>query len=399
MLFVIGSDSDYSADEDQRHDDSELEVSVQEAPAKKLGPTWSQPRFVIIAVMGLIGGVLGAVFLPGLMEQISDMLNREGYIPYRSYGYTYPAMALLGLILGSGLGRLFVQLVTGVAYRLKTMDVGDRVDLILGGFAGIVASIPFLFIFQGVAAIATPFLFTFLIVGFSAVSIYALRSLSEVLPWHKGVSQTRRTGIKVLDTNVLIDGRLYDLIRTGFLEGEMYLPNFVLEELQDIADASDSLRRQRGRRGLEVLRRIQSENTVKVGVYDKHAADDREKVDARLVRIAKAIGGDLVTNDYNLNKVASIQNVQVLNINDLALALRPAVLPGEMLEVTIIREGSQYGQGVGYLDDGTMVVVENGRDSIGQTTEVAVSQVIQTERGKMIFASIDDEEEPPRRRR
>ncbi len=398
MLFVVGSDSDYSAEEDLRQMEDESEAGDIE-PVKKLKPNWSQPRFVVIAALGLVGAVLGAALLPGGMERVTALINSE-FIPYRNYWYTYPAMALLGLILGSGLGRLLVQLVTGVAYRLKTMDVGDRVDLILGGFAGIVASIPFLFIFQGVAAIATPFLFMFLIIGFSAVSIYALRSLSEVLPWHKGVAQTRRTGIKVLDTNVLIDGRLYDLIRTGFLEGEMYLPNFVLEELQDIADASDSLRRQRGRRGLDVLKRIQADYTVKVGVYDKYAPDDREKVDARLVRIAKTIGGDLVTNDYNLNKVASIQNVQVLNINDLALALRPAVLPGEMLEVTIIREGSQFGQGVGYLDDGTMVVVENGRDSIGTTTEVAVSQVIQTERGKMIFAAIDPEEEaPPRRRR
>jgi uncharacterized protein YacL len=219
----------------------------------------------------------------------------------------------------------------------------------------------------------------------------ALRSMSEVLPWTQHSVTGKRSGIKVLDTNVLIDGRIYDLARTGFLEGEVYIPSFVLQELQHIADSSDALRRQRGRRGLEILRHLQSDFTVEVGKYDRYANDPDEEVDSRLVRIAKAIGGDLVSNDFNLNRVARIQEVQVLNINDLALALRPNVLPGETLEVTVIREGNQAGQGVAYLEDGTMVVVEHGKRLMNETHPVEVTQVIQTERGKMIFASAMNE--------
>lgn len=206
-----------------------------------------------------------------------------------------------------------------------------------------------------------------------------------------------------MDTNVLIDGRVLDILKSGFLDGDLYVPNFVLQELQNIADSSDALRRQRGRRGLEVLRQIQAEFPVEVGAHDKLAGPANEPVDARLVKLAKSLGADLVSNDFNLNRVASIQSVKVLNVNDLALAMRPNVLPGELLEVALIREGNQYGQGVGYLDDGTMVVVENAREMIGSTVNVPVTQVIQTERGKMIFAdaseSVTESDPGPLRRR
>jgi uncharacterized protein YacL len=212
--------------------------------------------------------------------------------------------------------------------------------------------------------------------------------MEEALPWYAvgGGAKKKKTGIKILDTNVLIDGRVYDLVKTGFIEGELYIPLFVLNELQYIADSQDSLKRVRGRRGLDYVKRMQTEFSLSVGNYDRFAADQNEKVDARLVKIAKAVGGDLVTSDFNLNRVATVQQVKVLNINEVALALRPEVLPGETLAVHVVKEGNQYLQGVGYLDDGTMVVVEHGRELIGQDAEVTVTQVIQTERGKMIFA-------------
>ncbi|MBS1724233.1 MAG: TRAM domain-containing protein [Armatimonadetes bacterium] len=302
------------------------------------------------------------------------------------------ALALLGAMLGGGAGSLVLNAAEAYSQRWSKLETGDRVNLFLGIVAGIICSLPFLIALSNLGPLAATLLMVGLTFGFSALSIYALHSMEEVLPWKKGEIRGRRSGTKILDTNVLIDGRIYDLLRTGFLEGELYVPKFVLHELQHIADSADSLRRQRGRRGLEVLRHLQSEHTVEIGTHDRLAMDEKEEVDARLVRLAKALGADLVSNDYNLNRVASIQEVRVLNINDLALALRPNVLPGETLELTIIREGNQHGQGVGYLEDGTMVVVESGKPHIGESVIVTVTQVIQTERGKMIFGTAPDEE-------
>jgi uncharacterized protein YacL len=260
-------------------------------------------------------------------------------------------------------------------------------------FVGVVVSLPFLVLFQsiGVSIALLPVLILAVTLGFVSVSIYALQSMEEILPWSRNRGKARRTGIKILDTNVIIDGRIYDVARAGFMEGEVYVPGFVLDELQYIADDHNGLRRQRGRRGLEVLKHLQAEFPLQVRIYDKFAPDPSEPVDARLVRLAKAIGADIVTNDFNLNRVAALQDVKVLNLNDLALALRPNVLPQESLNLTIIREGNQPGQGIGYLEDGTMVVVENGRQAIGETVEVLVTQVIQTERGKLIFGEIRED--------
>lgn len=297
------------------------------------------------------------------------------------------ALALMGAMFGGGLGNLVVKTSERGAERWGQMETGDRVNLFLGTVVGIIGSLPFLIAFGNLGPAVASLLTLGLTLGFSALSVYALNSMEEVLPWKKGEIRGRRSGIKVLDTNVLIDGRIYDLVRTGFLEGEIYVPKFVLKELQHIADSADALRRQRGRRGLEVLKHLSAEHPVEVGTHDRFASDESEDVDSRLVRLAMALGADLVSNDYNLNRVAGIQDVRVLNINDLALSLRPTILPGEVLELQIIREGSQQGQGVGYLDDGTMIVVENGREHIGETIDVTVTQVIQTERGKLIFGS------------
>jgi uncharacterized protein YacL len=310
-------------------------------------------------------------------------IELSGY-PGSSNPIVVAAMALLGAIIGGGIGNIVASFFEKFAKKWDGMEMGDKVSLFLGIFAGIVASIPFLFALQGLGGIAAPLLTLALVLGFSALSILALRSMEEVLPWNRGRGAGKRTGKKILDTNVIIDGRILDVARSGFLQGEIYVPKFVIDELQHIADSSDPLRRQRGRRGLEVLRLLQSDYDLEVGSEDGRIAPGGE-VDDRLVKLALALGGDLVSNDYNLNKVASLQKVRVLNINDLALSLRPNVLPGELLVVTVIREGNQPGQGIGYLEDGTMVVIEHGRAHIGHTTEVTVTQVIQTERGKMIF--------------
>lgn len=190
---------------------------------------------------------------------------------------------------------------------------------------------------------------------------------------------------KVLDTSVIIDGRVVDICRAGFLEGELIVPSFVLEELRHIADSSDALKRNRGRRGLDVLNSLQKELQYPVRVENIDIPDANE-VDDKLLKAAKNLGGKVLTTDYNLNKVASIQGVSVLNINELANAMRPIALPGEEMVVHVIKDGKENGQGVGYLDDGTMIVIEGGRRFIGETVGVTVTSVLQTAAGRMIFA-------------
>ncbi len=197
------------------------------------------------------------------------------------------------------------------------------------------------------------------------------------------------SGSVLLDTSVIIDGRIADISRTGFIQGEMVVPRFVLNELQHIADSSDALRRRRGRRGLEMLRRLQDDavNPVSVADVDVEGAQD---VDDKLVLAAKRMRSPIVTNDYNLNRVAQLQGVQVLNVNELANAVKALFLPGESIDIEIIQEGKEVGQGVGYLDDGTMVVVEDGKPYIGQRSEVVVTKVLQTSAGRMLFARIEE---------
>ncbi|WP_409290958.1 PIN/TRAM domain-containing protein [Peribacillus sp. SCS-37] len=190
---------------------------------------------------------------------------------------------------------------------------------------------------------------------------------------------------KILDTSVIIDGRIADICQTGFLEGTIVIPQFVLGELQHIADSSDALKRNRGRRGLDILNRIQKELAVKVEMYEGDF-DEIQEVDSKLVKLAKLTGGMVVTNDFNLNKVCEFQKVAVLNINDLANAVKPVVLPGEEMNIQVIKDGKEQNQGIAYLDDGTMIVVEDGRNYIGKRIDVMVTSVLQTSAGRMIFA-------------
>jgi uncharacterized protein YacL len=210
----------------------------------------------------------------------------------------------------------------------------------------------------------------------------------ESLPLVDGIEPTSRQ-IKILDTNVIIDGRISDVCRAGFVEGTIYIPGFVLDELQHIADSSDSLKRARGRRGLDILNAMRSQMSLLVRSLDVRAEfAPNEEVDSKLVKLAAKLGGAIVTNDFNLNKVAELQGVPVLNINELANALKPVVLPGEEMRVMVIKEGKEMNQGIGYLDDGTMIVIDGARKRIGETLEVAVTSVLQTAAGKMIFATI-----------
>ncbi len=207
-------------------------------------------------------------------------------------------------------------------------------------------------------------------------------------PFSKNAPHSENT--KILDTSVIIDGRIADVTETGFVEGTLIIPQFVLNELQHIADSSDSIKRTRGKRGLEVLHHIQKQAGVDVRIVDKDFPSVKE-VDSKLIELAKEVHGKIVTNDSNLNKVAELQGIEVLNINELANSLKPVVLPGEEITVKILKEGKEMGQGVAYLDDGTMIVVDNGRRQMGKTVDVIVTSVLQTPAGRMIFARLKEE--------
>jgi uncharacterized protein YacL len=195
--------------------------------------------------------------------------------------------------------------------------------------------------------------------------------------------------LKILDTSVIIDGRIADIAETGFIEGTFIIPQFVLRELQLVADSSDSLKRNRGRRGLDILSRIQKNPDLHIRIVEEDFPQVRD-VDMKLLELAKLLNGKVVTNDFNLNKVAQIHGVEVLNINELANSLRPVVLPGELMKVFILKEGKEHSQGIAYLDDGTMVVVDNARKMISKTIEISVTSVLQTTAGKMIFGRFDE---------
>jgi uncharacterized protein YacL len=198
-----------------------------------------------------------------------------------------------------------------------------------------------------------------------------------------------KRNFKILDTSVIIDGRIADVCETGFIDGTLIVPQFVLRELQLVADSSDQLKRNRGRRGLDILQRMQKMGSVQVQIVEEDFPQMVE-VDMKLIELAKQFEGKIVTNDFNLNKVAQLQGVAVLNVNELANALKPVVLPGETMRVFILKEGKEYNQGVAYLDDGTMVVVDNAKKMISKTIDIAVTSVLQTTAGKMIFGKFEE---------
>ena len=224
-----------------------------------------------------------------------------------------------------------------------------------------------------------------LIVGANKGDLLNLAALGGIF----GGEKQSKKSYKILDTSVIIDGRIADIAETGFLDGTIVIPQFVLRELQLVADSADSLKRNRGRRGLDILQRLQKVASVQIQIVEDDFPAVRE-VDLKLIELAKLYEGKIITNDFNLNKVAQLQGVEVLNINELANSLKPIVLPGEVMKVFILKEGKEYNQGVAYLDDGTMVVVDNAKKMISKTIDISVTSVLQTTAGKMIFGKYDE---------
>lgn len=220
-----------------------------------------------------------------------------------------------------------------------------------------------------------------------AVAIRGKDEFNVIIPYVRLSRQDHIEAVVVVDTSAIIDGRITDICKTRFIEGKMVVPRFVLKELQQISDSADPIKRQRGRRGLEVLNTIQKDIGIPVIIHEEDFPDIKE-VDAKLVKLAKLLEAKIFTVDFNLNRVAAIQGIKVLNINELANALKPVVFPGELMEIRLLREGKEYNQAVGYLEDGTMVVAEDARKFIGSTVKVAVTSVLQTQAGRMIFTKI-----------
>jgi uncharacterized protein YacL len=374
---------------------------AETVPAQAQNQRKSLFQWAVNMVFAIFVAIPFVMFGPDLLNRIGTQIV-DSYQPLPDTLINKVPLILAGLLVGWFLSTVLMRLTEKLGGRWEKTDDGEKVTLFVGTSLGIIVATFFINLLTSFVPNKTVvgLLIFGIFILFTALSIYALHTMKETLPWYRGKVKAKRTGMKILDTNVIIDGRVYDVARSGFVEGQIYVPQFVLEELQYIADSQDPLRRQRGKRGLDILKLMQSEFNIEVGIHDRLAPEQSDGVDSRLVRLATAVGGDLVTNDHNLNRVATLQNVRVLNINDLALSLRPNVLPQELLLLSIVREGNQYGQGVGYLEDGTMVIVENGRAHIGETLEVMVTQVIQTERGKLIFAEVegDDVHESNRRR-
>jgi uncharacterized protein YacL len=302
-------------------------------------------------------------------------------------GYVYSPWVtnpVVGLLLG------ILAAIAVITLEMKTRSVPGHnlVGGLVGGVTGLVGAHLTWGALRGVEIVGEHFVHVFLVVLLIYMGIAIGAAHGEWFEPARIIAAFRDSSrlhqYKILDTSVIIDGRIADVCETGFVEGTLVAPQFVLRELQQVADSSDSLKRNRGRRGLDMLQRIQKMSGVHVQIVETDFPEIRE-VDLKLIELARRMDGKIVTNDFNLNKVAQLRGVQVLNINELANSLKPVVLPGEVMRVFMLKEGKEAGQGVGYLDDGTMVVVDQGKRALGKTIEVTVTSVLQTTAGKMIF--------------
>jgi len=312
---------------------------------------------ISFVVGGLVGGIIGYLIAPFLLKQL--------------WTFTYWIEARLNKM---------------PVYDVLAGSLGLAVGLIISNLLGS-AFLPIPLVGKYIPGIIS------IILGYLGINV-AIRKRDELFalftsfPWLKEKNKDKTSNItqyKILDTSVIIDGRIADICSSGFIEGTLVIPRFVLEELQHIADSSDILKRNRGRRGLDILNRMQKEfgNFIQI---DNRDFEDITEVDSKLIKLGQLIKGKIITNDYNLNKVAELQGVPVLNINELSNAVKPVVLPGEEMIVHVVKDGKEYGQGVAYLDDGTMIVVDGGKKHMGETIGVLVTSVLQTADGRMIFA-------------
>ena len=372
-------------------------------------------RFFIILLAAIAGGALLNLATPFLTFFIStEVLETEmGFFKLSIAGFL---SILFGAVAGAAVGFLlspfFIRKIKGFAVfveaQLNKMPTHDVIAGAIGLLIGLIIANLLGYAFSKIPVVGEyiPVVFS-IVLGYLGIHIMIkkrqeLVSIFDFIPkFMKELVKMRETKqaapkavaaatedkpcYKLLDTSVIIDGRIADICETGFLEGTLLIPVFVLEELQHIADSADALKRVRGRRGLDILQKIRQESRMKVKITEEDFEDIPE-VDSKLVQLAQQVGGKIITNDFNLNKVAQLRGVEVLNINALSNAVKPVVIPGENMQVSIVKSGKEAGQGVAYLEDGTMIVVENGNRHMGETLEVEVTSALQTAAGRMIFA-------------
>ncbi len=341
-----------------------------------LGYNLQGQGFFGFALTNIVSGAIGIFLFGGLGMMVAPLL--AGYILSYSERIAVmlsriPTSDILVMVLGLGIGLILANLIGGPFSHLPI--IGTYIPIVLSLILAVVGAKVALRKHHD-------------IVGF--FNRVGWRGNNKMLPPEKDVqigplSDRLYSSNKLVDTSVIIDGRVMDIMSAGFLEGKLVVPNFVLEELQKLSDSSDNMKRAKGRRGLDLVQDLQHSYSRQVVIVDNDF-DDISEVDAKLVRLAKQTGATIITNDFNLNKVAGIQGVQVLNINELANAIKPVVISGEEINVYLVKEGKEPGQAVAYLDDGTMIVVENGRKYVGSSVEVVVTSVLQTAAGRMIFA-------------
>ncbi len=358
------------------------------------------PDKIVNGVMSLIGALIGYALSLLLIDFVeSQNLIAVGPMPRI-------VVNIFGALIFAAIMYLFTPYIKKRGYKLVYWAERELQNIpatvIMAGSIGLIIGLIIAYLIsQLLLNIPIPFVgnimsaFLYLFLGFLGVRM-GVKNTPEMLALpaklkNAGEKEKAEPCIdegckpKILDTSVIIDGRIADICKTGFVEGPLVIPEFVLEELQHIADSSDNLKRNRGRRGLDILKKIQKELEIEVVIVDIDF-DDVSEVDSKLVKLARQMNGKVVTNDFNLNKVADLQGVQVLNINDLTNSVKSIVLAGEEMDTQIIKEGKEIGQGIGYLDDGTMIVVDGGRRYVGKNVAVVVTSVLQTSAGRMIFA-------------
>ena len=357
---------------------------------------------IIRIIIGLLGAALGTAVYIALVEFLPGLFTNVN-----SYKYIIAVGAALtfGIIFYIISPWILSKVREGVKLLDKEISKYPQSDILLGTIGLIVGLVIAYLIVSGIGTFVNIPIITaivgilvYLFMGYIGIRIalksrddlFNINKLSRLTTSLNKEKQYKKDTIikkippKVLDTSVIIDGRIADICKTGFIEGKLVIPRFVLNELQHIADSSDDLKRVRGRRGLDILNSIQKELDIEVEISDVDFEDIPE-VDSKLLKLAETIGGKVVTNDFNLNKVAQFQGVEVLNINELANAVKPVAIPGEQMMAQVVKEGKEQNQGIAYLDDGTMIVVDGGRKYIGETINVLVTSVLQTPAGRMIF--------------
>lgn len=347
-------------------------------------------------VLFIIGGIVG-----GTLYYLVQNIFHDGYSGTRLIRSNADfSMLVLSVII---FGLIFLVLAPAISKTGKRTTISIGKDLegvpgrkiaaaVIGLIAGLVIALLLSMSYRSVLSsgwYAVLTLLLYIICGYLGFAVAISKCRDGADPrggWMDGILPRSHGTAKVIDTSVIIDARILDIMRAGFVEGRLIIPDFVLDELRHIADSADSLKRVRGRRGLDVLNTIREEFEVEVySTVKVKSLEDIPEVDVKLIKLAKELGAKLLTTDFNLNKAATINEIKVLNVNDLANAIKPVVIPGEHMIVGVVKQGKDPSQGIGYLDDGTMIVVEDGKDYIGETIDVAVTSVIQTSAGKMIF--------------